>query len=57
MEIYKEIDKLGRLVIPVDLRKTYGFKAGDKVYFQLREDGILIHSERNGYDKKENDKK
>ena len=57
MDICKEIDKLGRLVIPVDLRKTYGFKIGDKVYLQLRDDGILIRAKVSNNDEKENDAK
>ena len=45
IKICRQIDELGRLVIPVDLRKQYGFKPGDKVYFTAYDNGILIHSE------------
>lgn len=45
MKICGQIDELGRLVIPDELRKQYGFKPGDKVYFDTQDDGILIHSE------------
>lgn len=44
MEICRQIDKLGRLVIPSDLRKAYGFKPGENVYFSMEENGILLHS-------------
>ena len=45
IKICRQIDELGRLVIPVDLRKQYGLKPGDKVWFTTYDDGILIHSE------------
>lgn len=45
IKICREIDKLGRLVIPVDLRKQYGLNCGDTVYFTAYDNGILIHSE------------
>ena len=44
-EIFRQIDKLGRLVIPADLRKVYGLKQGERVYFCAKDDGILIRSE------------
>lgn len=44
MKICRQIDKLGRLVIPIDLRKQYGFEPGEKVYFDIQDDGILMHS-------------
>ena len=43
-EIIRKIDELGRLVIPKDLRKMYGFKTGDDVYFTCQDDGILLHT-------------
>lgn len=48
MEIYKQIDKLGRLLIPIDLRKAYGFKEGDIVYLKAQDDGILLRP-KGGY--------
>ena len=39
IKICRQIDELGRLVIPVDLRKQYGLKAGDKVCFIACEEG------------------
>lgn len=47
--ICRQIDELGRLVIPVDLRRQYGLKPGDKVCFTACDDGILIHSEDYNY--------
>ena len=48
VEIYKQIDKLGRLLIPIDLRKAYGFKEGDIVYLKPQDDGILLRP-KGGY--------
>lgn len=45
IKISRQIDNLGRLVIPSDLRKQYGLKKGDKVYFTAYNDGILIRLE------------
>ena len=57
IKIIRQIDELGRLVIPADLRKMYGFKPGDKVWFTACDDGILIHSEDYTYGRdEENDK-
>ena len=41
----RQIEELGRVVIPDDLLKLYGFKPGDTVWFTAYDDGILIHSE------------
>lgn len=43
--IMRQIDALGRIVIPKDLRKQYGITNGDKIYFDACDDGILIHNE------------
>lgn len=45
IKICRQIDKLGRLVIPADLRREYGLKPSAKVCFSAYDDGILIHSE------------
>ena len=47
--IIRQIDELGRIVIPKDLRDQYGIKPGDKLYFDAYDDGILIHSENYRY--------
>ena len=44
-KIIRQIDKLGRLVIPIDLRKQYGIKAGDNVSIIAHEKGIVINLE------------
>ncbi len=46
IKIYREIDKHGRIVIPVDLRRQYGLTVGDTVWFGATDEGILIHSGR-----------
>lgn len=42
IEICRKIDSLGRLVIPADLRRQYGLKSGDKVWFSVCDEGIII---------------
>ena len=44
IKICRQIDNLGRLVIPVDLRKQFGLQAGDKVWFSAQDSGILIQT-------------
>ena len=56
-EIIRKIDELGRLVIPKDLRKMYGFKTGDDVYFTCQDDGILLHNKDYWYERTEDDDK
>lgn len=53
IKICRRIDRLGRLVIPADLRKQYGLKAGDNIRFIPNDNGILVYSEgvNNGKDK------
>lgn len=43
--IIRQIDGLGRIVIPKDLRDQYDIKPGDKLYFDVYDNGILIHTE------------
>ena len=57
IEICRQIDKLGRLVIPADLRKQYELKLGDKVWFTAYDNGILIHSENYIYNSENNKEK
>lgn len=42
--VIKEIDNLGRIVIPKDMRDRLGF--GKNVEVVLTEDGIFIHNPR-----------
>ena len=55
IKICRQIDELGRLVIPKDLREQYGLKPGDKVWFTANDDGILIHSEDMRYNDEKHD--
>ena len=55
IKISRQIDELGRLVIPKDLREQYGLKSGDKVWFTAYDNGILIHSENMTYHKEKKD--
>ncbi len=57
IKICRQIDKLGRLVIPADLRRQYGLKLGDKVWFTAYDNGILIHSEDYVYNNDDNNEK
>ena len=41
-EISRQIDELGRLVIPAELRRAYGLKPGDAVFLTALADGIII---------------
>ena len=49
IKIKRQIDELGRIVIPKDLRDMYGIKPGDELFFDCHDDGILIHSESYRY--------
>lgn len=49
LEFIRQIDKLGRIVIPKDLRNHYDFKADDKIYLTAYDDGILIHNKEYVY--------
>ena len=40
--VLKEIDKLGRIVIPMDFRRRYGF--GDQIELVPTKDGVLIRN-------------
>jgi AbrB family looped-hinge helix DNA binding protein len=51
--IIKEFDKLGRIVIPKELRERYGFF--DKVEIVATENGILIQNPRYVLTERKND--
>ena len=55
IKISRQIDELGRMVIPKDLREQYGLKPGDKVWFTAYDNGILIHSEDYTYHNEKHD--
>ena len=55
--IIRQIDTIGRIVIPKDLREQYGIKPGEKLYFEAYDNGILIHREGYAYrDDEQNEK-
>ncbi len=39
-----KIDKLGRMVIPQELRKAYGLDCGTAIEFSRQENGVLIRA-------------
>ena len=39
---YRNVDKMGRIVIPRDVRQAMGLCAGDGVTIRITEDGILL---------------
>ena len=41
-EIEKEVDNLGRIVIPIEFRKQLGIKNWDKVSVSLQNNAILM---------------
>ena len=55
-EVSRQIDELGRVVLPKEIRKLYGFKPGDTVYFTTQDNGILIHSKGYWYEHTKDDK-
>jgi AbrB family looped-hinge helix DNA binding protein len=38
----REMDKTGRLVIPIDIRRAYGIEDGDTLLIIPQEDGLLV---------------
>ena len=42
--IFREIDKLGRIVIPMELRKTLNIKEGDPIEFKLEGGAIVLRA-------------
>ncbi len=41
-EVFKSFDKLGRIVIPIDMRKYYGFDKGVEIKVIPTSKGILL---------------
>jgi AbrB family looped-hinge helix DNA binding protein len=52
--VFRQIDELGRIVIPKELRERFGMKSGDEVMIEFDEDGIIIHPEEYYKDVKRN---
>ena len=42
--LMKKVDKLGRIVIPLQLRKKYGLTEGASIEFKDSQEGILLKS-------------
>lgn len=42
----REMDQLGRIVIPIDMRRHFGFKAGEPIKIIPTENGILLMSSK-----------
>ena len=43
--MFKNIDKLGRVVIPSDIRKYLGIKTGDLLTIKLQDNKIILEKE------------
>ncbi len=39
---HRNIDKMGRIVIPRDLRQALGLRAGDEATIRITEEGVLL---------------
>ena len=46
--IVRKLDELGRIVIPKELRTTFGIKEGDPIEITTSEEGILMKLYRPG---------
>lgn len=57
IQICRKIDELGRIVLPIDLRKQYGLKPGDEIWCTAYDNGILIHNESMVYNEENDDEK
>ena len=56
MKTVRQIDELGRLVIPIDFREAYGLKASEEVYLCSRKEGILIYKKEQDDEIEKDDK-
>ena len=43
--VFRQIDELGRIVVPKELRERFRIKNGDEVMIEFNENGIIIHPE------------
>lgn len=53
--VFRQVDELGRVVIPKELREKFGMKTGDEVMIEYNEGGIIIHPEEYYKDVKRSD--
>lgn len=44
--MYRKIDELGRLVIPKEIRNTLGFKPGDEIKIEIKNNQIILEKEK-----------
>ncbi|MBO5286645.1 MAG: AbrB/MazE/SpoVT family DNA-binding domain-containing protein [Clostridia bacterium] len=44
--IIKKFDNLGRIVIPIEVRKHYGFEKNDEVQIIPQKNGILLIAQK-----------
>ena len=42
IRIIRKIDKLGRIVIPMDVRKTLGLSSEDEVEITVKENAVIL---------------
>ena len=49
-EIIRKIDKLGRVVIPKDIRKYFGMKEGSNVRIVVTETGVCFEKTKKSCD-------
>ncbi len=42
LKIIRKIDKLGRIVIPKDARKTLGLQIGDTIKITIENDSVVL---------------
>ncbi len=47
LEIIRQIDKLGRICIPIDVRKSIGIDKNSEIILTMTEEGILIKRKAN----------
>lgn len=49
--IVREMDKLGRVVIPMEVRRAHGWEPGSKMEMLATTDGIMIRTFTSDYEK------
>jgi AbrB family transcriptional regulator, transcriptional pleiotropic regulator of transition state genes len=55
--IIRQIDELGRIVVPIEMRKALGIKNRDEIEISMKDDGIYLRKKTTGCvicDSKEN---
>lgn len=56
VQFIRQIDDLGRIVIPKDLRNQYGIKPGDRICIEATDNGIIIKTKGGSYERDEQGK-